>query len=145
MPFSIPPRGKRHCRFGFPSVVTDLPAQASSILVCRGAEPILKFIMIRKMRLSSFLSDKEWRYDSCANTIGTDLRRKWTLSLPWSKSTPTVSREMYKWGSGIGSSIIILHLSKLWKAKFSLLPDEIFLVRLQREIWNWSLLGVIEV
>ena len=39
-------------------------------------------------------------------------------------------------------SIIILHLSKLWKAKFSILCDAIFLVRLQRKFeidysWEW--------
>ena len=42
-------------------------------------------------------------------------------------------------------SIIILRLSKLWKAKFSILCDVIFLVRLQDwEMWNWSPLGVKE-
>ena len=39
-------------------------------------------------------------------------------------------------------SIIIFRLSELWKAKFSILCDVIFLVRLRGEIWYWSLLGV---
>ena len=38
--------------------------------------------------------------------------------------------------------IIIFHLSKLWKAEFSLLCDVMFLLRLQGEFWNWSFLGV---
>ena len=36
-------------------------------------------------------------------------------------------------------SIITFHLSKLWKARFSILCDVIFLVRLQGEFWHWSL------
>ena len=39
------------------------------------------------------------------------------------------------------SSIIIFYLSKLWKAKFFILCDVIFLVKLEK-FWNWSLLGV---
>ena len=43
----------------------------------------------------------------------------------------------------IGSSIIIFQLSKLWKAKFFILCDVIFLVRLQEEFgidhsWEWN-------
>ena len=33
--------------------------------------------------------------------------------------------------------IFILHLSKLWKAKFFILCDVIFLAKLQGGIWNW--------
>ena len=40
---------------------------------------------------------------------------------------------MYKWGSETGSTIIF-HLSELWKAKFFILYDVIFLVRLCREV-----------
>ena len=45
---------------------------------------------------------------------------------------------MYKWDRGIVriGSIIIFHLSKLWKAKFFILCDVIFLVRLQRKFEN---------
>ena len=40
-------------------------------------------------------------------------------------------------------SVIIFHLSKLWKAKFSILRDVIFLVRLQEKFdidhsWEWK-------
>ena len=35
-------------------------------------------------------------------------------------------------------SIIIFHLSKLWIAKFFILCDVIFLVRLAGEIWEWK-------
>ena len=42
---------------------------------------------------------------------------------------------------GIGS-IIIFHLSKLWKAKVFILCDVIFISgEAAGEIWNWSLLG----
>ena len=40
-------------------------------------------------------------------------------------------------------SIILFHRYKLWKAKFFILCDVIFLVKLHwEEIWNWSILGV---
>ena len=39
-------------------------------------------------------------------------------------------------------SIIIFHLSKLRKVKFSIRYDVIFPMRLQKLIWNWSFLGV---
>ena len=52
---------------------------------------------------------------------------------------PIFKEKMYKWGSGVGS-MIIFHLSKLWKAKFFILCDVIFLLRLQGKIiYSWSL------
>ena len=56
-----------------------------------------------------------------------------TLSLPRSKKyiLPTFSREMPISQVVRVNSIIIIHLSKLWKAKFSLLCDVIFLVGLE--------------
>ena len=39
------------------------------------------------------------------------------------------------------ASVIIFHLSKLWKAKFSMLCDVTFLARLQGKL-DFSLLGV---
>ena len=52
-------------------------------------------------------------------------------------------REMYMRGSENNYSIIIFHLSKLWKAKFSILRDVIFLVKLQEKFeidhsWEWK-------
>ena len=57
-----------------------------------------------------------------------------TLSLlsPRSTFSHHLLKEMYKWGNKIGS-IIIFHLSKLWKARFFILCDAIFLVRLQEK------------
>ena len=40
---------------------------------------------------------------------------------------------MYKWGSEYWTSIIIFHLSRLWKAKLSILRDVIFVVMLQEK------------
>ena len=46
--------------------------------------------------------------------------------------SPNLLREnVYKWGSENSRSIIIFHLSKLWKAKFFILCDVIFLVKLR--------------
>ena len=61
-----------------------------------------------------------------------------TLSLPSS----TFSTEMYKEVARIGS-IVILYMSKLWKARFFMLCDVIFLVRLQEKFemdhsWEWK-------
>ena len=53
----------------------------------------------------------------------------------------TFQREMYKWCIQNWQRIIIFHLSKLWKAKFSILCDVIFF-ETAGEIWNCSLLGV---
>ena len=55
-----------------------------------------------------------------------------TLSLLSSKNTfsQPFKEKIYKWGSEI-CTIIIFHLSKLWKVKFSILCDSIFLVRLR--------------
>ena len=72
---------------------------------------------------------------------GTDL---WTLSLPSLKSK--FSRPFKEKCTGeVGKigSIIIFHLSKLWKAKFFILYDVIFLVRLQEKFdidhsWEWK-------
>ena len=63
-----------------------------------------------------------------------------TLSLPSSKST-------FSHVVPIGSTIIF-HLSKLWKAKFSILCDVIFLVRLQGKFdidhsWEWKAKGMV--
>ena len=49
---------------------------------------------------------------------------------------------MYKWSVVSIGSIIIFHLSKLWKPKFFILWVVIFLVQAAGETWNWSLLGV---
>ena len=46
---------------------------------------------------------------------------------------PTFQREMYKRGSENWSTIIF-HRSKLWKAKFFILCDVIFLVRLWEKL-----------
>ena len=57
---------------------------------------------------------------------------------------PTFQSEMYKWGTVAQTgSIIIFHLSMLWKAKFFILCDVIFLVRLQGKFeldhsWEWK-------
>ena len=53
-----------------------------------------------------------------------------------------LKRSVYKWGVRIGSTIIC-HPSKLWKAKFFILCDVIFLVRLQGKFeidhsWAWK-------
>ena len=58
-----------------------------------------------------------------------------TLSLPSSKSTFSQPyKEMYfKWVSENWYSIIMFRVSKLWKARFSILCDVIFLVRLQEK------------
>ena len=66
-----------------------------------------------------------------------------TLSLPSSKrpfSQPFKEKcysEVVRTGS-----MIIFNLNKLWKAKFVILCDVIFL-QAAGEIWTWSLLGVI--
>ena len=80
-----------------------------------------------------------WREECC-----------FTLSLPSSKSTfsqpfkEKCTSEVIRIGS-----IIIFHLSKLWKAKFFILCDIIYLVRLQEKFeidhsWEWEdyLLGL---
>ena len=58
-----------------------------------------------------------------------------TLSPPSSKRTFSQPFLKEKCISGVGriSGIIIFHLSALWKAKFSILCDVIFLVRLQEK------------
>ena len=70
---------------------------------------------------------------------------RWTLSLPSLKSTfsQPFKQKMYKWGNERIGSIIIFHLSKRWKAKFSILCDVIFLVKLQGKFevdhsWDWE-------
>ena len=63
------------------------------------------------------------------------------LSLPSEKVHSSNFLKRNVWGSGIGS-IVIFRLSELWKARFFIPCDVIFLVRLQGKIRIWSLLGV---
>ena len=76
---------------------------------------------------------------------GWDTRLTLTLPLPSSKSTfsqPFKDKCISK-VVGIGS-IIIFHLSKLWKDKFFILCDVIFLVKLQGKFeidHSWELKG----
>ena len=68
-----------------------------------------------------------------------------TLSLPssWSTFSQPLNKKCIKCGCEKFDSIIIFHLSKLWKAIFFILCDVKFLVRLQGKFdidhsWEWT-------
>ena len=91
----------------------------------------------RKLYTKLYTTSTKWPNTWILNTSP-------SLSLPSSKSTfsqPFKDKCINDLGR-IGS-IIIFHLSKLWKAKFSILCDVIFLVRLQGKFesdhsWEWK-------
>ena len=62
-----------------------------------------------------------WTWEWKGSSISLTPSSKYTLS----------QRSMYKWGGANWYTKIIFHLSKLWKAKFFILCDVVFLVRLQ--------------
>ena len=91
------------------------------------------------MSTSNILNEVDFTYqiDSIKDLNFTNLK-KWGMHTKINKNDPFSQPFEEKCISEvvrIGTSVVIFHLSKLWKVKFFILWDVIFLVRFQGKIW----------